>query len=124
MESKSAIGASVHEVLAHLKTNKPSVCPFCKKDQGTVEWMRIHAHQCWTSRARNAMTKGKTLEDWVSDMTIAHNNHAKAIEVLELRERELNERLEKTETDIDHSRKAINTLMDALDIVVTPDEEE
>ena len=36
----------------------------------------------------------------------------------------MNERLEKTEIDIDHSRKAINTLMDALDIVVTPDEEE
>jgi hypothetical protein len=35
------------------------------------------------------MPKEQTLEDWVSDMTIAHNNHAKAIEVLELRERGL-----------------------------------
>jgi prefoldin subunit 5 len=67
--------------------------------------------------------KEQTLEEWVSDMTLAHNNHAKAIEILELRERELNDRLQKTEIDIDHLRRAINTLMEALDVVVTPDEE-
>lgn len=43
------------------------------------------------------MAKEINLEDWVSDMTTAHNNHAKAIEVLELRERELNDRLIKIE---------------------------
>jgi len=69
------------------------------------------------------MPKEQTLEEWVSDITVAHNNHAKAIEVLELRERELNERLEKAEQDNDHLRRSINTLMDALDIVVTPDDE-
>ena len=42
------------------------------------------------------MPKEQTLEDWVSDMTIAHNNHAKAIEVLDLRERGLNEKENKS----------------------------
>jgi|TARA_R110000787_G_scaffold223805_1_gene332078 hypothetical protein len=118
MNKNSAIGASVHEVLAHLKTNKPSVCAFCKKDQGTVEWMRVHIHQCWTSRTTNAMTKGKPLEDWVSDITIAHNNHAKAIEVLELRERSLKETESALSAEIADLRKAVNTLLTHLELTL------
>ena len=58
------------------------------------------------------MPKEQTLEDWVSDMTAAHNNHAKAIEVLELRERNLNDRLDRLDTLADDQRKAINKLME------------
>ena len=48
------------------------------------------------------MPKEQTLEEWVSDMTVAHNNHAKAIEVLELRERNLNDRIDRLEKLMEH----------------------
>ncbi len=58
------------------------------------------------------MPKEQTLEEWVSDMTVAHNNHAKAIEVLELRERNLNDRIDRLEKLADNQRQAINKLME------------
>ena len=58
------------------------------------------------------MPKEPTLEEWVSDMTVAHNNHAKAIEVLELRERNLNDRIDRLEKLADNQRQAINKLME------------
>jgi hypothetical protein len=61
---------------------------------------------------RTEVAKEQTLEEWVSDMTVAHNNHAKAIEVLELRERNLNDRLDRSDTLADDQRKAINKLME------------
>jgi hypothetical protein len=62
--------------------------------------------------------KEQTLEDWVSDMTIAHNNHAKAIEVLELRERGLNETNEAQAAEIADLRKAVNTLLTHLELTL------
>jgi hypothetical protein len=64
------------------------------------------------------MPKEQTLEDWVSDMTIAHNNHAKAIEVLELRERGLNQTNEAQASEIADLRKAVNTLLKHLDLTL------
>ena len=64
------------------------------------------------------MPKEQTLEDWVSDMTIAHNNHAKAIEVLELRERGLNQTDEAQASEIADLRKAVNTLLTHLDLTL------
>jgi len=64
------------------------------------------------------MPKEQTLEDWVSDMTIAHNNHAKAIEVLELRERGLYETNEAQASEISDLRKAVNTLLKHLDLTL------
>jgi hypothetical protein len=64
------------------------------------------------------MPKEQTLEDWVSDMTIAHNNHAKAIEVLELRERGLYETNEAQASEIADLRKAVNTLLKHLDLTL------
>jgi hypothetical protein len=64
------------------------------------------------------MPKEQTLEDWVSDMTVAHNNHAKAIEVLELRERGLNQTNEAQASEIADLRKAVNTLLKHLDLTL------
>lgn len=64
------------------------------------------------------MPKEQTLEEWVSDMTIAHNNHAKAIEVLELRERGLNQTNEAQASEIADLRKAVNTLLKHLDLTL------
>ena len=64
------------------------------------------------------MPKEQTLEEWVSDMTIAHNNHAKAIEVLELRERGLNQTNEAQASEIADLRKAVNTLLTHLDLTL------
>ena len=64
------------------------------------------------------MPKEQTLEEWVSDMTIAHNNHAKAIEVLELRERGLNQTNEAQALEIADLRKAVNTLLTHLDLTL------
>lgn len=60
----------------------------------------------------------RTLEEWVADMTTAHNNHAKAIEMLELQERNLNERLEAIEDTVDDIRKSVNILMEHLDLTI------
>ena len=64
------------------------------------------------------MPKEQTLEEWVSDMTVAHNNHAKAIEVLELRERGLNEINEAQASEIADLRKAVNTLLTHLELTL------
>jgi|TARA_R110000803_G_scaffold189648_1_gene252173 hypothetical protein len=64
------------------------------------------------------MPKEQTLEDWVSDMTVAHNNHAKAIEVLELRERGLHETNEAQASEITDLRKAVNTLLTHLELTL------
>jgi hypothetical protein len=64
------------------------------------------------------MPKEQPIEEWVSDITISHNNHAKAIEVLELRERSLKEISEMHEAEIITLRGAINLLMDKLDITL------
>ena len=64
------------------------------------------------------MPKEQTLEEWVSDMTVAHNNHAKAIEVLELRERGLNQTNEAQASEIADLRKAVNTLLTHLDLTL------
>ena len=64
------------------------------------------------------MPKEQTLEDWESDMTVAHNNHAKAIEVLELRERGLNQTNEAQASEIADLRKAVNTLLTHLELTL------
>jgi hypothetical protein len=64
------------------------------------------------------MPKEQTLEEWVSDMTVAHNNHAKAIEVLELRERGLNQTNEAQASEIADLRKAVNTLLTHLELTL------
>ena len=64
------------------------------------------------------MPKEQTLEDWVSDMTVAHNNHAKAIEVLELRERGLHEINEAKASEIADLRKAVTTLLTHLELTL------
>ena len=51
-------------------------------------------------------------------MTIAHNNHAKAIEVLELRERGLYETNEAQASEIADLRKAVNTLLTHLELTL------
>ena len=56
-----------------------------------------------------------SIEDWVKKITKAHNNHAKAIEVLELRERSLHERQGALEEVVNDQRKAINALMEHLE---------
>ena len=64
------------------------------------------------------MPKEQTLEEWVIDMTVAHNNHAKAIEVLELRERGLNQTNEAQAAEIADLRKAVNTLLIHLELTL------
>ena len=64
------------------------------------------------------MPKEQPIEEWVNDITIGHNNHAKAIEVLELRERSLKEISEMHEAEVVTLRGAINLLMDKLDITL------
>jgi transcriptional regulator len=51
-------------------------------------------------------------------MTVAHNNHAKAIEVLELRERGLNQTNEAQASEIADLRKAVNTLLTHLELTL------
>jgi hypothetical protein len=67
---------------------------------------------------RLKMPKEQTLEEWVGDITIAHNNHAKAIEVLELRERSLNETNAAQAAEISDLRNAVNTLLKHLDLTL------
>lgn len=74
--------------------------------------------------SRKVTMPEQTLEQWVSDITAAHNHHAKAIEVLELRERELNDRLIKLERENDSLRKSINLILDHLNVEITPEKNE
>jgi hypothetical protein len=41
------IGASVYEILKHLKRNRATVCIYCEKDQKTMANLRLHVSPCW-----------------------------------------------------------------------------
>ena len=62
------------------------------------------------------------IEEWVDKMTLAHNQHAKAIEILDQRGRNLNERLESCEYMLADIRKSFNKVLDHLDITIEEDE--
>jgi hypothetical protein len=40
-------GASVYEILKHLKTNLPTVCIYCKENKKTMANLRHHISACW-----------------------------------------------------------------------------
>jgi|TARA_Y100000310_G_C20551666_1_gene748392 hypothetical protein len=59
-----------------------------------------------------------TIEEWVEQITKAHNNHAKAIEVLELRERSLKEITEAQGQLINDLRLSLNKVLEHLEITL------
>ena len=62
------------------------------------------------------------IEEWVDKMTMAHNHHAKAIEILEQRGRSLNERLESCEVLLADVHRSFNKVLNHLDITIEEDE--
>jgi len=59
-----------------------------------------------------------TLEQWVADISEAHNNHAKMIETLQLRQDNVNERLEAVEESVNSIRQSVNSILGYLDITI------
>ena len=68
--------------------------------------------------------KEMPIEERVDKMTKAHKHHAKSIEILEQRGRNLNERLEHTENILVAVHRSINRLLEHLDITIEVEDDE
>jgi hypothetical protein len=62
------------------------------------------------------------IQDWVTQMTTAHNHHAQSIDTLEGRSLNLLERLEHVEEMVQDLRISLNKILTHLDITIEEDE--
>ena len=62
------------------------------------------------------------IQEWVTQMTTAHNHHAQSIDTLEGRSLNLLERLEHVEELVQDLRISLNKILTHLDLTIEEDE--